>query len=341
LAAIGQLISGSPSRLRAEAERAARAGDWAEALRFWRAFNATGEASGTTHLQEARAALALGYAAQAEAGLRRSIAAEPADPEPWKLLLEILRVEDRTIDAQEVVWESYDRIPGESRREVLRELTLAILADVPDDVVRDALKRWIDADPSDVDARVALSQRIAGQPRATDPDRRARLAELEELLAAHPGHLGVREALIASLADAGEPDRGRVLLDAWPGPPEARDRDPRYQRLRGRWDLEYDRRPTEAAAALEAAVKAVPQDWRSWYRLARAYRQLGREADARRAAEVVGRLREALEPSALGARLDDDIRHLDEPRALRDLSALAAQAGLTRLAEAWRAEAGP
>lgn len=341
LAAIAQLVTGSPSRLRASAERAARANDWPGALRAWRAFNATGEASGATHLAEARAALALGDAAQAEASLRRSTAADPADPEPWRLLLEIFRVEDRAIEAQQIGWEAYDRVPAGSRREVLRELTLALLADLPDDLVRDTLKRWIDADPTDVDARVALSRRIADQPRGTDPDRRARLAELEGLLAAHPSHLGAREALIAALADAGEPDRGRAVLDAWPGPPESRDQDPRYQRLRGRWDLEYDRRPAEAAAALEAAARAVPQDWRSWYRLARAYRQLGREADARRAAEVVGRLREALEPAALGARLDDDFRHLDEPRALRDLSALAGQAGLSRLADAWSAEAGP
>lgn len=341
LATIGPLAWRSPSRLRAEAERASRANDRSAALHAWRAFNATGEATGATHREEARAALALGYAAQAEQSLRRAAAADTADPEPWRLLLEIFRVEDRTIEAQRIGWEAYDRVPAGSRRDILRELTLALLADLPDDLVRDTLKRWIAADPSDVDARVALAQRIAGQPRATDPDRPERLAELEELLAAHPKHLGVREALVAALADAGEPDRGRALLDAWPGPAGERDNDPRYQRLRGRWDLEYDHRPAEAAAALGAAVQAVPQDWRSWYRLARAFRQLGREAEARRAAEVVSRLREALEPSALGARLDDDFRHLDDPRSLRDLATLAAQVGLARLADAWRAEAGP
>jgi predicted Zn-dependent protease len=339
LAAMAQRFSGSPARLRAEAERAARANDWAGALRAWRAFNATSQARGATHLAEARAALALGAAGQAERSLRRAVAADPADPEPWRLLLEILRVEDRTFEAQQAGWEAYDRVPAGSRREVLRELTLAMLADLPDELVRTTLKRWIDADPSDVDARVALSQRIAGQPRANDPDRRTRLAELERLLVEHPDHVGTREAMIAALADSGEPDRGRAALDAWPGPSGDRDRDPRYLRLRGRWDLEYDHRPAEAAAALRAGLEPLPQDWRTWYRLARALRQLGRDAEARRAAEAVGRIREALEPTALGARLDDDIRHLDDPRALRDLAALSGQAGLSRLAEAWRAEA--
>jgi Flp pilus assembly protein TadD len=339
LAAIARLYSGAPSRLRAEAERAERANDRAGALRAWRAFNATSAARGATHLAEARAALALGFAGQAERSLRRSVAADPANREAWKLLLEILRVEDRALEAQEVVWGSYDRVPRESRRDVLRELTLAILADVPDQSVRAALEHWINADPADVDARVALSQRIESQPLADDPDRQSRLAELESLVAEHPDHLGAREAFIAALADAGEPDRGRAALDGWPGPAEDRDRDPRYRRLRGRWDLEYDRRPAEAAAALRAAVQSLPQDWRSWSRLARALHQLGQDAEAHQAAEAVGRVREALEPIALGPRLDDDFRHLDDPRALRDLAALADQAGLSRLADAWRAEA--
>ena len=105
LAAIARLIGGSPDRLRAEAERAERAGDRAAAARAWRAFNATDEARGATHLAEARACLALGQAGQAELSLRRAIAADPADPEPWRLLLEILRVEDRALDAQKVVWD--------------------------------------------------------------------------------------------------------------------------------------------------------------------------------------------------------------------------------------------
>jgi Flp pilus assembly protein TadD len=337
LAAIAHLGRESPARLRAEAERAARAGDTAGALRAWRAFNATEAARGETHLAEARAALTLGYAPQAEWSLRRAIDTDPADPEPWKLLLEVLWVEDRTLDAQHVVWDSYDRVPAGSRRDVLRALTLALLEDVPDETARTTLKRWIAADPADVDARVALLQRIASQPRAADPDRESRLAELEQLVADHPEHLGAREALATALADAGEPERGRIVLDDWPGPETGRDA--RYWRLRGRWALEYDRQPDRAEAAFRHALETMSQDWRSWAGLARALTQLGRADDARRAAESVGRIREALEPIALGARLDDDFKRLDDLRALHDLAALASQANLSRLADAWHAEA--
>jgi Flp pilus assembly protein TadD len=334
LATLARLMPESPARLRAEAEQASRDGDWSTALRAWRAFNATGAARAATHLGEARAARSLGRAAEAERSLRRAIAADPADPEALTLLLEILRVEDRTLDARQAAWESYDHIPAGSRREVLRELTLALLADMGDESARTILKRWIAADPADVDARVALLQRIAAQPRADDPDRSARLDELEAMVAEHPEHLGAREALVTALADAGEPDRGRAVLDVWPGPESGRDA--RYWRLRARWELEYDRHPDRAEAAFRRVLEAFPQDWRSWSGLSRALTRLGRADDARRAAESVGRIREVLEPSTFVPRIE---QHLDEPRALRDLADLADHAGLSRLAAAWRAEA--
>jgi tetratricopeptide (TPR) repeat protein len=327
----------SPARLRAEAEQAARDGDWSAALRAWRAFNATSSARAATHLAEAHAALSLGRAAQAERSLRRAIAADPAAPDPVKVLLEILRVEDRTLDTRQAAWESYDRVPAESRREVLGDLTMALLADMDDKVARSFLKRWIAADPADLDARVALLQRIEAQPRADDPDRSTRLDELEAMVAEHPEHLGAREALVTALADAGEPDRGRAALDAWPGPESGRDA--RYWRLRGRWELEYDRHPDRAEAAFRRVLEAFPQDWRSWSGLSRALTRLGRPDDARRAAEAVGRIRETLEPSTFVPRIYDDIQHLDDPRSLRDLADLADHAGLSRLAGAWRAEA--
>jgi thioredoxin-like negative regulator of GroEL len=334
---VGWLLPESPARLRAEAESAVRAGDWGAALGSWRKLNATSAATGATHLAEARACLSMGRAAQAEQSLRRAIAADPVEVEGWKLLLEILRVEDRTLEAQEVGWAGSERVSPESRRVLLGQLTLALLADLTDERVRTSLRRWIDADPEDVDARVALLQRIATQPRAADPDRDARLAELEAIVASRPEHLGAREALATALADAGEPERGRAVLDDWPGPESGRDA--RYWRLRGRWDLEYDRRPERAVDACRKAVAGLPQDWRSWSRLARALRVLGRDDEAAQAAQAVGRLREVLDPLTLGPRLDAALAHRDDPAALRELGALAARAGLDRLADAWRAEA--
>jgi tetratricopeptide (TPR) repeat protein len=231
--------------------------------------------------------------------------------------------------------EAYDHVNPEARRDLLQELTRGLLAELPDELVRTTLRRWVEADGDDVDAQVALLQRIAAQPRADDPDRSSLLQSMETLLAGHPDHIGAREALVAALADAGEPQRGRALLDEWP----ERARDARYWRLRGRWELEYDHRPDRAAAAFQTAVAELPQDWRSWYRLARALRILGRDREGHQAAETVSRIQELLNPLTLGPKLDAAFDHLDDPAALRNLALLCDRAGLTHLADAWRTQA--
>jgi tetratricopeptide (TPR) repeat protein len=333
LGALGIWAANSPDRLQNRAEVAARSADWTTALACWHALNATSSATGATHLGEARAALALGRAAQAERSLRRATAADASELVPWRLLLKILRVEDRGLEAEQIGWTAYAKLRVSDRPELLRELTLSLLADLPDEAVRTTLKRWVEADPADLDAQIALWRRIAASPRAADPDRPTLLAALESLLNSHPNHIGAREALIAALADSGDPKRGRILLDNWP----QGSRDARYWRLRGRWDLEYDDGPAEAVTAFQTALVAFPHDWRSWYRLSRALRVLGRETDSRRAAESVSRIRELLDPLSLGPRLDAAANHLDDPTALHDLANLCARAGLQRLADAWRA----
>ena len=119
--------------------------------------------------------------------------------------------------------------------------------------------------PADLDARVARLVRIAASPHPGDPDRADRIARLSAILDRDPGHVPAREALLVALADAGEPDRGRAVLDAWPEPA----RDARYDRLRGRWDLDYDHRADRAAEAYARAVAELPHDWKSHYGLAR------------------------------------------------------------------------
>jgi thioredoxin-like negative regulator of GroEL len=336
IAILGWLTSDSSAWLRSQAEAASRAGDSATALRYWRAINATSSATATTHLAEARTCLTLGRAAQAEVSLRRAINADPSNAEPCRLLLQILRVEDRVFEAQSIGWSAYGQIKADQRRVLLRELTLGLLVDLPDNLVRSTLKRWVASDSDDLDAQIALLQRLAAQPRAADPDRPTILSVLESHLKSRPDHIGARAVLITALADAGEPDQGRAILDQWP---EAQ-RDARYWRLRGRWELEYDHHPDLAIAAFRTALAELPQDWQSWYRLARAFRISKQFDESRRAAETVGRIREVLDPLTLEPRLDAAFDHLDDITSLRNLAALCQQAGLTQLASAWLAEIG-
>jgi thioredoxin-like negative regulator of GroEL len=283
-------------------------------------------------VEEARACLALGRAAQAERSLRDAITSNPADPEAWKLLLEILRVEDRTLEATDLGWQAYGKVRPEAKLTLLRELTLSLLVDLPDEIVRTTLQRWVAADSTDVDARIALLHQITIQPRATDPDRTSLLAAMEALLAEYPANITVRTVLVTTLADAGEANRGRTLLEGWPDSA----RDAPYCRLLGRWELEYNHRPDRAARAFQTALATFPQDWRTWSRLARALCALGRDVDGRQAAETVSRIREVLDPLVLGPRLNTAFDHLDDPVVLRDLGTLCNQVGLTHLATAWR-----
>jgi hypothetical protein len=325
-----------PAALFAEASAAEDAKDWPKALKAWRAFNRTSVARARSWLGEGRACLALDLAAQAESALVRASELDPADPEPWRLRLDILRAEGRTTEAQRVGWPAYAAVAPEARPAILRELTLALL--LPDDLLdprdRDRLDRWAAADPNDAEALIARRRRMADDPRPGDPGLDAWIATLSDTLARDPSRASVREALIVALDERGEPDRGRAALAAWPEP----SRDARYERLAGLWALDHDRDPARAAAALERAVAELPQDWKARARIARAYHALSRPADAAREAARVAALRELLDPTTLVPRLASDLARPDDPSSRADLADLCARAGLSRLADAWRRE---
>ena len=260
------LVPADPGRLRRDAEAAAEAGDWEGAAGYWRALNRTPAASAGSLEAEAGALLQLGRAAEAERALVRASDQDPAEPGPWLMRLELLRLEDRPTEAIRVGWKAYDAVPAAARVTVLRALTLALLADVPDDAAQEALGRFAAADPGDLEARVALVERRAasgldaGRPIAGAGGPEARIAALADLLAVDPEHLGARSALAEALADAGQFDRARSLLDAWP---EAGRDDPRYQRLRGRFALDLDGAPAVAVGAFRRVLAVLPHDWRA------------------------------------------------------------------------------
>ncbi len=324
-----------PERLREQALEAGRSGDWSKALGLWQRLDQLGAADVGSLLSEARAAEALGQTELARTALRRACSLDPGRPEPWLARLEGLRVEDRPIEARTLAWQAFDAVSPKARRLILRALTLSLLADVPADVARERLERRLEADPRDLDALAALARRQANEPMAEDPPLPDRVKALQAALKDDPRHVGVREALVQDLAIQGSPELGRAVLDAWPED----QRDARYFRLRGRWDLEYDARPDLAVELFRRSLETLPHDWKTRYRLARALFALNQTDASRQAAEAVGRLREALAPAPLGRRLAEDLGHLDDADSLDDLADLCTSVGLTRLAEAWHTEA--
>ncbi len=326
-----------PRRLLDAAETATIARDWPTASRLWNQLNQTPAATARTLLAEARAELASDLAGDAARALARASVADPTLAEVWRIRLDLLRVLDRPLEALKLVQQAERAVEPAEFRPILASATLAAVAELPDDEARARLNRWIKADPNDIDARVALLARIAANPHPGDPERASRIDELTSILDREPGHIAAREALLIALADSGEPERGRIVLDAWP----ELGRDARYQRLRGRWDLDYDRQPDRAAEAYAKALVELPHDWKSHYGLARADRALGLENEAKSEAEAVARLRERLAPATLAARLTGDLAKLDDPRSCLDLAALAESVGLLDLAKSWAREARP
>lgn len=327
-----------PAALIRRAEHAASEKRWPEAASFWAEVNRTSSATGSTHWAEAQARLKLERAREAEASIERATIIEPTLAEPWRLWLELLRLEDRPAEALRVGREAIRAVQPIDRRDVLKALTLALFADPPDDVALPTLRAWAQADPDDLNARLAvLARQVLAGPRQSGPiaARAARAATLEAMFERSPEHPGVRAATVAALAESGDVERGRALLESWP---EAA-RDLGYQRLRGRWALDYDDRPVEAEAAYRSVLDVLPFDWKTRTRLARALHAQGRSDEANREAETVARHREALDPSHLGPRLTRDLERLDEAPALADLAALCESVGLPDVAVAWRAEA--
>jgi tetratricopeptide (TPR) repeat protein len=336
LVVLDTLRSAGPDQLRARAESAVKQRNWTQAAALWHQLNATSKATAESLLSESQAYLAQDLARQAEECLRKTVNIDPSDTKAWLLLLKILRVENRLVEILRLGGKGLEQVAADKRSLILRELTLATLTDVPDDLARSTLKKWMDADAIDIDAHVAYLRRLGTEPRAGDPDRETRLAELSKLLNHYPRHVEVREALLTALADAGEAASGRTLLASWP----VDHRDGRFWRLQGRWDLEYNHLPEQAVKALRTAIIDLPQDWRTRYRLARALKVLGHTEDARQEAERVKRLRELLDPLFLEPRLEASFAHLEQPAAREALAELCTQAGLTRLADAWRATKG-
>ena len=285
----------------------------------------------------------------ARAGGRSAAAPRPIDPidaQGWLRRIDRLRVEDRPIEALEVGRRAYEAVPPADRPKVLSALTLAMLADVPEAQAIEVLRGRIEADPGDLDARVALTRRsmrtegdpAAGRPRVGRPSSNVAeaVAEMQGILDEDPGHLSSREALVELLLDLGQVDRARSALDAWP---EDRLDDPGRRRLRARLDLDHEARPDRAAEEIERLLASTPHDWRLRSRLARALEMSGDAEAARRQAKLVDRLRERLDPDRLGPRLARDLRDPEDPASMRDLADLCASVGLVDLAAAWRMQA--
>lgn len=329
------LYENRPSNLRRKAIASFNAGRPREAAERLRIFNQTNLATVESKREEARAWLSANRARDAEKTLIQAIHQYPTDPLLKLMLLEIERVEDRIVEAIIQGDRALSEVDPLDRILILRGLTITLLDTIPDERAREKLRIWIQADPEDNQAEVALLKRMASDPMAGDVDRPTRIARLKLIIQKNPSFEQAYEALAIELAASGLIDEGRSILDRWPDTK----RDARYDRLKGRWELEFNNHPDRAVPLFERVVAQIPHDKTSWFRLSRAYKAVERERESRLAAERVAQLVEILDPRTLSPRLTNDFERLDDPESKLDLAEICDKAGFVKLAKAWREEA--
>lgn len=329
------LYENRPSNLRRKAIASFNAGRSREAAEQLRIYNQTDNATVESLREEARAWLSANRARDAEKTLVQAIKQYHTDPLLRLMLLEIQRVEDRIVETIIQGDQALKEVDPQDRILVLRGLTITLLDTIPEERAREKLKIWIQADPEDNQAEVALLKRMASDPMAGDIDRPTRIARLKLIIQKNPSFEQAYEAIAIELAASGLIDEGRSILDQWPD----NKRDARYNRLKGRWELEFNNHPDRAVPLFERVVAQIPHDKTSWFRLSRAYKSIGRERESQLAAERVAQLVEILDPRTLSPRLTRDFERLDDPESKLDLAEICEKAGLVKLAKAWREEA--
>ncbi len=329
------LYENRPSNQRRRAIESFNAGRPRDAAQQLRIYNRTGYATVESWREESRAWLSANQAREAETTLIQAINRFPTDPLLQLMRLEIERVEDRIVEAISNGDQALANVHSEDRVLILRGLTITLLDTIPDERAREKLKIWLQADPKDREAEVALMKRMASDPMAGDIDRPTRIARLKSMIQMDPSFVQAYEALTIELAASGLIDEGRVILDHWP----KNARDVRYDRLKGRWELEYDHQPELAIQSFQRVLQHIPHDKTSWFRLSRAYKSIGRDRESQSAADRVTKLVEILDPRTLSPRLTEDFERLNNPRSKLDLAEVCEKAGLVKLANAWREEA--
>ncbi len=294
---------------RKEAERELADGNWLRAAELLQAYNRSHRADPRRLAEEAKAWLASDRAKSAGLAVDRALEQSPSEATAWLVKLEISRLLDRTREALVVGEAALAAVDPQEKPKVLRAVTIVALEPYPEDLARERLSAWLKHEPDDVNAKVALLAIMASAPMAGDRPRDERIAELSNILTRDPKNIHAREALVVEFAGAGEAQRGREVLDAWP----LDQRDGLFHRQQGRWQLDYEHEPGKAVESLGKALETWPHDWRTWYRLSRAWKALGDSKKAAAAAKRVQTLRELLDAERLGPRLSDDLEHSDEP----------------------------
>ena len=255
----------------------------------------------------------------------------PENPNGWLLLLDIYRILGQSEEILKVFNELKPYRNVSLSAAVLAKVTLGLITDIDPQEVRSRLESWVRTEQNHASAASALLQRYLDNPLADDPNRDEQLQMGRDLVKRFPESMEARLVLFELFMTSGLSAEASELLQNWPE--SGRDRIA-YYRLTGRFLQDFREDHQSAALAFQKALSQMPYDWKTRYRLARAYKATGREFESRSESVLMLKMRERLEPAVLEPQLNQAFPQ-GQPPVPYQLIALLKDLELLELAEAW------
>lgn len=255
----------------------------------------------------------------------------PGKPDGWLLILDLARIFGSSDMMMENTNEILNHALVNRSTAVLLASTLGLLTDLEQLEVRARLNKWSANEQESPLAKAYLLLRYAENPLPEDPPRDLRIEQARILASRHPDSVAVLTALIETLFNGGYYQEATEVLDKWP----LEDRTgTAYHRLQGRRLQDVEGKHRDAVGEYEEALKFMPHDWKTRYRLARALAASGKIEESRKEARRMSEIRESLDPIHLGELLKAVLPKGRSPEPER-LVGLLRKIGLNPLADAW------
>jgi len=219
-----------------------------------------------------------GWARKAEIAWKACAADDPLHPVPEmyyltaiEALIEIYATQERWEEAREMAWSCLDRVAPDQRINVLFMLLRTRVQRVAAEARAPKLRRFVAADPRDIDSRLALARVEAALGNAEEAERQLTIALEQE-----PSNVEAWRDRLSTLYERGDM---KTLSEAVAKLPKGAVHDGEIWKFRGyagrsAGDLE------DALNSFQRALELRPFDEQIYYQLALAQRQLGRRAEA-------------------------------------------------------------
>ena len=266
----------------------------------------------------------------------------PADPVKVsgaaKALLALYMLEERLPEAQNALWQAYAQAAPSERGAILNQLMRAAVERIEPSEVVETLSGYLNADPSDWQARrgLARAEELLKNPARSD-------SLLAECLRERPESIDGWNMRLSILIDRNQPEALAEAVRAMPAAVSSA-HDGVIQEAQAidrinAGELESARR------FLEAALEADPFNPDTLYRLASVEQRLGQDQDAERHRLESQRIRKARQaiPEALvnyRNRERSSARREERAQAIDELATICDTVGWERLGREWRKLAG-